>query len=192
LLGLQTFLIALMFIVNIFFIIYYHSWYSNRIFASINKFISQYIFLFFVVALAIIYLSSIFCTITIYNYRLNLDLWSYTGIWNIDLENSPYRVVFDIIWWVIFIMLLVVMIIYDVRKHVHISDLTFTSLPAFTLLLFINPLSLNLWSKVMQYGYGFDLNTLNFVVVIPMLISLANMIDKVEYFHIKKNQHLYE
>jgi hypothetical protein len=181
-----------MFIVNIFFIIYYHSWYGNRVFMTINKFISNYIFLFSAIILGIIYLSSIFCTITIYNYRLNLDLWSYTGIWNINLENSSYRVLFDVIWWVIFIMLLVTMIVYDIKKHIHVSDLTFTSLSAFTLLLFINPLSLNLWSKIMQYGPVFDLNTLNFIVIIPMLISLANMIGKIEYFNIKKSQQFYE
>jgi hypothetical protein len=189
---LQIFLITLMLIVGIFFLIYYQYWYDNRLFKLINKFISNYIMLFVIMALVIIYLSSVFSIITIYNYQINLDIWSYARIWNINLSNNPLKYVFNIVWWLVFLGILLTIVIYNINKKNHISTLTYTALPTFTILFFVNPLSLSLWSKIMPYGVSYDLNLLNFVVIVPLLFSLTNIVGKAKCFAIKKTGFFYE
>jgi hypothetical protein len=184
--GLQIFFITTTLIVYAILTFSYQIWCDNRVIAKINNFFYTYFFVTLSMSLVAVLLSAVFCTITVFGYKLDFNVWEYDGIWNIPISNSgdtTYIVnIFNASWWCLFLFIFLVMLVYNIKKHNNVSNLSYTMLPLFALCFFVNPLTINLWSSIMKYGYQFDLSILNYIIIIHMLVSATNILSKHKAF----------
>jgi hypothetical protein len=166
---------------------------NSTILASANSIFNKHPKTLMIIVLIIVYLLSIILFVTTFNQKFDWVLWPkdiYEGIWGINLSKTKFNYGINIASWLVVLLFSISILIYWLVKRFKFVDKPYLMLSAFSILLFINPLSLNIFSRLQQSSINlFDFGLINYLVIIPLLAYTLNLIgNKSQY---RKEQTLY-
>jgi hypothetical protein len=156
-------------------ILLYSSYVFRKIIMNINKLAYRHPLFIVLFITAIIYTLSVFFFITIFNYHFSWRLWpeNYNYIWGIDMKKYPnFNLFFNVGSWIILCLLLITIIVTSIIKKIHFNTQPYLFLISLMILLFINPLTLNLFLKITEQNHFvlLDLGIINFLIIVPITL----------------------
>jgi hypothetical protein len=170
----------------------YHRGFMKKTVRRVNGVVSKHPFIIIGVITLVIYLLSIFLLITIFDNVFSWWLWPeilYQHIWGISTTAyNNFSLYLNIISWVVLFCILVFCIVLLATKKVKLNDSPYLMLILTMIVLFVNPLSLNLFNELNKDGIFtlFDIGLINFLVLVPILLWFNNHISKAKIFVIEQ------
>jgi hypothetical protein len=162
--------------------------------SRINGIVSKHPFAIIGLFTLVIYVLSIFLLVTVFDYKFSWQLWPealYQHIWGISTQQyTNFPLYLNTISWGVIFCILVVCVVLLATKKVKLSQSPYLILILVMIILFVNPLSLNIFFKLNSDGYFtlFDIGLINFLVLVPLLLWFNNHISKSKVFTLKPKE----
>jgi hypothetical protein len=166
----------------------YHRGFMKITVRHVNGVVSKHPFIIIGFITLMIYLLSIFLLITVFDNLFSWRLWPellYQHIWGISTTAyKNFSLYLNVISWAILFCILVFCIVLLITKKVKLVNSPYLMLILTMIVLFVNPLSLNLFNELNKDGIFtlFDIGLINFLVLVPILLWFNNYISKSKVF----------
>jgi hypothetical protein len=141
----------------------------------LNRVLVKHSLFFLITLISVIYVVAIFLFITLYDYRFETSLWNYKYILTIVVNNS----LLNAITWGIYAFVLLITLSFLLFKRQITTNWTNSLLTFFIIVLFFNPISLNIFLKLQTPTFTFDISLINWLIIVPIINTINHQIDKV-------------
>ncbi|MDR2369693.1 MAG: hypothetical protein LBD63_03630 [Mycoplasmataceae bacterium] len=175
-------------------VLLYSQYIFRKIIMNINKLAYRHPIFIICFISVVIYTLSFFFFVTIFNYHFSWRLWpeNYSYIFGINLQKYPnFNLYFNVGSWIVLGGILTAIITYAVTKKNHLSSQPYLFLMLLMILLFINPLTLNLFSKITENNHFklLDLGLINFLLIFPSILWFGETISGKPMFMLKRKSY---
>ncbi|MDR2823096.1 MAG: hypothetical protein LBV37_01010, partial [Mycoplasmataceae bacterium] len=117
------------------------------------------------------------------NYNSEFNLWNYQWIWRLKISSSTLNWAS---WGILLVTLIALTVYFFVRPaRIQAQNKHLLIFIVWTMFLFANPLSLNVFLKIQSRGYIFDIGLVNYLIMAPVLLFICSEITHLRVFNNK-------